>query len=315
MYHAQAVLEWAMAPPGKFALGPGVKDAIQQGHPVVALESSVIAQGLPRPQNLEAALAIEGAVRDAGAVPATVAILDGWIRVGLLPADLERLATEGGIEKAGTRDIGWAVTTGATMATTVASSMVIAHAAGIQVLATGGIGGVHRGAATTGDISHDLHVLSRVPMVTICSGIKSILDLSRTLEYLETVGVPVMGYQTQVMPDFYCVDSGFRVPHVPDAKTAGRIYSAQLDLGLASGLVLVNPPPSELAFARSELDGLVTSALGAAEAGNVRGKAVTPYLLDHIAKHSGGRSVRLNIALLVSNARLAGLIAGCVASL
>jgi pseudouridine-5'-phosphate glycosidase len=280
--------------------------------PVVALESSVIAQGLPRPQNFDAALQIEASVRDSGATPATLAVLDGVVHVGLDRTEIEHLAFSDGIEKAGLRDLGRAIATAATMATTVGSSLGIARALGLRVLATGGIGGVHRGAAETGDVSNDLQVLADCSSITVCSGMKSILDLSRTLEYLEMLGVAVVGYGTDTLPNFYSVDSGIPVPRLDDVATIAAMLRAQDQLEVSTGIVVVNPPPAEYAFEAGELDELVDGAISAAAAQHVAGKAVTPFLLSHIAAATHGRSVTLNIALLRSNAAVAGEIAAAL---
>ncbi len=275
----------------------------------MALESSVISQGLPRPRNFEAALSIEEAVRRAGAVPATFAVVDGVVRVGLDRSLLERMAYGDDIEKAGARDLSRAIATRATMATTVGSSLIIAARAGISVLATGGIGGVHRGANETGDVSNDLYVLSRTRSITVCSGVKSVLDLPKTMELLESLGVPLLGFQTGTLPDFYGIDSGLEVPRVDDTSIVAAMFTAQEELAVRSGIIVVNPPPSANAFDRAELDNLVASALADAKRDDVSGKEVTPYLLSHIARATGGRSVDLNIELLVSNASLAARIA------
>ena len=297
------------------AVSHEVAEALESRQPVVALESSVIAQGLPRPLNLEAAKRIETTIREAGAVPATLAILEGVPTVGVDPAALERLAFEDGIEKAGARDLGRAIATRSTMATTVGSSLVIANAAGIKVFATGGIGGVHRGAEETGDISNDLHILSTTPLVTVSAGFKSILDLPRTLEYLETLGVPVVGFKTTALPDFYGVDSGFSVPNVSDAAGVVRMLDTSRSFGLPAGLVVVNPPPATYALNREELRIMVNNALVAAKDAGVTGKNVTPFLLSQMANESDGRTVTLNIELLVSNARVAAEIAAAFSSL
>jgi pseudouridylate synthase len=307
------VVQWTVPDSTIVELSREVDEAIAGRRPVVALESSVIAQGLPRPVNFEAALQVEAVVREAGATPATVAAVDGKIRAGLTRDEIERLAFTDGIEKAGARDLGRAVATGATMATTVGASLVIGWAAGIRVLATGGIGGVHRGVEESGDVSHDLQALSTTPMVTVSAGFKSILDLPRTLELLETLGVAIVGYQTDSLPDFYGLDSGFGVPRISDAGQVARMLAAQRELGLRSGIVVVNPPPAELAFGREELTDLVTAAVSSARGAGIHGKESTPYLLAQVAERSGRRSVALNVALLVSNATVAAEIARAVA--
>jgi pseudouridine-5'-phosphate glycosidase len=298
-----------MSTPPYITIAPEVEVALQDHDPIVALESSVIAQGLPQPANCEAAYTAEQSVRAAGAVPATLAIIDGRIHVGLDDAAFERLAASEGVEKAGARDLARGIASGATMATTVGASLAIARAVGIHVLATGGIGGVHRDAEQSGDISNDLEMLARTGLITVCAGAKSILDLHRTMEYLETLGVPVVGYQTTQLPAFYTRESEIHVPAVADVNRIVRMFTAQRALGLSAGIVVANPPPADLALDRAEVMALVERALAAAAREGVRGKDVTPYLLAFIAAQTSGRSVHLNIALLSSNARLAGEIA------
>ena len=302
-----------MVDPDIFRLSHEVESALADGRPVVALESSVISQGLPRPKNLAAAIACEQAVRDAGAVPATIAVVDGLVRVGLDRPDLDRLAGEDGIGKAGARDLGWAVTTGATLATTVGATITIAHAVNIAVMATGGVGGIHRGYEHHADASHDLTALAQTPVVVVSAGFKSILDLPRTLEVLETMGVAVVGFGTSRLPDFYSRDSGFEIPRANDARQVASMLRSQVRLGLSSAIVVANPPPVELSFARGELHDMVTKAVQASAAAGVAGKSLTPYLLGQIATLSGGRSIELNVALLLSNARVGAEIAGAVA--
>jgi len=258
---------------------------------------------------------VEAAVIATGATPATLALIDGVIHVGVDEGILERLARDPTIGKAGTRDIGWGLATRSTLATTVGSSLTIAHSAGIQVLATGGIGGVHRGAEDTGDVSNDLWTLARTPVVTVCSGIKSILDVPRTLEYLETVGVPLVGYGTNVLPDFYCRESAHSVPAVDGAETVAHMVRAQAAIGLDTGIIVANPPPVDSALDRTELDALVEAGVQEAQREGVRGKAVTPFMLRHIADQTSGRSVRVNTDLLVSNARVASEIALAISAL
>lgn len=294
---------------------PEVREALDAGRPVVALETSVVAQGLPRPANLEAARECERVLRAADVVPATLAVIDGEIRIGLAEADLSLLAAGNGIEKAGARDLGRAVATGSIMSTTVGACLAIARAAGISVFATGGIGGVHRRAEITGDVSNDLAMLANSPVITVCAGAKSILDVPRTLEYLESLGVAVLGYGTDRFPAFYAMDSGSSVERVDDPRVIAKTLRAQLAIDYRCGIVVANPPPEQMAMESSAIGALVDSALSEADRQRVHGKDVTPFLLSYIAVATGGRSVDLNVRLLVSNARVAGAIAKALASL
>jgi pseudouridylate synthase len=287
-----------------------IADALATGKPVVALESTVIAHGLPRPRNLETALAMEAAVRREGALPATIAVIAGQPVVGLSPAELEILATSTEVVKVSLRDFAPVVSLKKTGATTVAGSLMVAAAAGIKVFATGGIGGVHRGAEQTFDISADLFELSRTPLAVVCSGAKSILDLPRTMETLETLGVPLIGWQTWEFPAFYSRASGLRLEYlVENAKEAVAILRAQRDLGLQSAIVFCNPPPEETALNRAELELLLEQALRSAAGKKISGKALTPFLLAELARTSAGRSLEANIALLLNNASVAAKIA------
>jgi pseudouridine-5'-phosphate glycosidase len=292
-------------------LSDEVRDALAAGRPVVALESSLIAQGLPRPHNLETALAAEEAVRASGAVPATTALEDGSLVVGADRALLERLAEpDRTIAKAGSRDIGPLLASGAMASTTVSATMRAAHLAGIAVFATGGIGGVHRGAGTTFDVSSDIDELAATPVAVISSGAKSILDLPATLELLETRRVPVVGYGVDELPAFYSTSSGLRLSHRVDGPAAAAAaIAAHRSVPGAGGILIVQPPPAELAIDRGQIDDWITEALRSAEANGVRGGAVTPHLLGHLAEASGGRTLAVNIALIVANARTAGEIA------
>jgi len=303
------VFEWAVTSSAALTYSTEVEAARESHRPLVALETSVISQGLPRPRNLEAAIAAEEAIRECGATPATLAVIGGRVHVGLETRELEMMACQDGIDKAGVRDLGRAIATGSTIATTVGSSLMIAHRAGISVMATGGIGGVHRESAETGDISNDLFVLANTPVLTVCAGIKSVLDLPRTVEMLETLGVALVGFRTNTLPDFYGSDSGITIPALDDEAAAARMLLAQRSLGISAGIVVANPPPPEHALERDELDGLVEEALSSAHGENIRGKAVTPFLLAHMARASEGRTVDLNVELLLSNARLAARIA------
>jgi pseudouridylate synthase len=287
-----------------------VAAALRAGHPVVALESTVIAHGLPRPQNLETARAMEAAVREAGAVPASSAILDGRLVVGLSSEQLATFAVTDEIAKVSRADLAAVLAARQTGATTVAATMLIAARAGIRVFATGGIGGIHRGAELSFDISADLPEIARTPVAVVCAGAKAILDLPRTLELLETFGVPVAGYRTSQFPAFYVADSGLPLQSRMDAPAdAARLMHAHWKLGLSSGIVFCNPPPSGSALRKQEVDAWIAQALQSAAALGIRGKAVTPYLLDFLAKASQGQTLKTNIALLVNNARVAAQIA------
>lgn len=290
--------------------------ALQAGQPVVALESTVIAHGLPRPQNLQTARAMEAAVREAGAIPATIAILDGRLVAGLSSEQLAAFAASDGIAKVSRADLAAVLAARVTGATTVAATMLIAERAGIRVFATGGIGGVHRGAELSFDISADLPEIARTPVAVVCAGAKAILDLPRTLEVLETLGVPVAGYRTNKFPAFYVEDSGLPLQSRVDTPAeAARSMQLHWQLGLMSGIVFCNPPPRASALGKQEVDAWIAQALQSAAAAGIRGKAVTPYLLDYLAKASGGKTLETNIALLVHNARVAAQIAKAYSSL
>ena len=288
-----------------------VAAAIEEGRAVVALESSLIAQGLPVPHNLETALAAEDAVRESGAVPATTAVEDGRLVIGADRGLLERLADpERVVAKSGARDLGPLLAAGDLASTTVSATMRLAHLTGIGVFATGGIGGVHRGAATSFDVSSDIDELAATPVAVVSSGVKSILDLPATLEMLETRRVPVVGFGVDEMPAFYSVTSGLRLAHRVDGalEAAGAIRAHRAIPG-AGGILFVQPPPAELALEAGEVDGWIEEGLRDADRRGVRGGAVTPHLLGHLAAASGGRTLRVNIGLIVNNARTAGAIA------
>ena len=293
-----------------------VAAALHAGRPVVALESTVIAHGLPRPLNLETARAMEAAVREEGAIPATIAIMEGCLVVGLSSEQLATFAATDGIAKISRADIAAVRAARRTGATTVAATMLIAALAGIRVFATGGIGGVHRGAALSFDVSADLPEIARTPVAVVCAGAKAILDLPRTLEMLETLGVPVVGYRTRQFPAFYVEDSGLPLQsRVDTLAEAARLMQIHWELRLSSGIVFCNPPPSASALRKQEVDAWIAQALQSAAAEGIRGKAVTPYLLEHLAKASGGRTLETNIALLVHNARVAAQIAKAYSAL
>ncbi len=290
-------------------LSDTVQNALDNGSAIVALESTVIAQGLPWPHNLELALEVEQIVTSHGAIPATIAAIDGILCAGLGKAEIERLANgHEPVRKLSRRDLPIAVALGGLGATTVAATMLIAHWAGICVFATGGIGGVHRGESW--DISADLPELAQTPVAVVCAGAKSILDLPRTLEWLETHGVPVLGYQTEEFPAFYARQSGLPVQYcVQSAAEAALILSAQESLGLPGGTLIAVPIPAEAALDPASIDGHITHALAAADAQNIRGKELTPFLLSKLLTLSEGESLRANLALLRNNAAIAAQIA------
>ncbi|HEX8996316.1 MAG TPA: pseudouridine-5'-phosphate glycosidase [Ktedonobacterales bacterium] len=299
-----------MASREQLRVGTAARAALASGQPVVALESTVIAHGLPRPANVEVALEMEAAIRAQGATPATIALLDGQIVIGLSEDEIARIGAEPDVWKASRRDLGVALARGATAATTVAGTLACAALASVRVFATGGIGGVHRGAATSFDVSADLLELGRAPIITVCAGAKAILDLSLTLEYLETHGVPVIGYQTDELPAFYTRTSGLRVPHRADSPAeVAAIASAQWRSGLGGGLLVTAPIPEEHALPTSQVDAAVRQALAEAEVAHIAGPRVTPWLLARVAELTGGESVSANRALLINNARIAARIA------
>lgn len=290
-----------------------VEAALRAGKPVVALESAVITHGLPRPHNLDIARRLERIVREHGAVPATVAVLQGQARVGLGDDDLIRLAESPRPRKVSLRDIAACAVQGEDGGTTVAATMHLAHQAGIRVFATGGIGGVHRGQPF--DISADLPMLARTPMVVVCSGAKSILDLPLTLEWLETHGVPVVGYQTERFPAFYCRDSGLPVDlRVDTPEALGDFVRAHWDAGLSTAVLVGVPIPEEDALPADLVEDAIARALADAEREGVRGKAITPYLLAHVARITEGRSLSANLALLAHNAEVGARLAVCLAT-
>lgn len=287
---------------------PEVRAAIAGGPAVVALESSVITQGLPRPINLELARRMQAEVQRAGAVPAIAAVLDGQVRLGLLPEQLERLSLDEAAVKVSRRDLGPVQAAGQSGGTTVAATVFIAHAAGVQVFATGGIGGVHRGAS--GDVSADILELSRNPVAVVCSGAKAILDLPRTVEALETAGVAVVGYQTDQFPAFYAGNSGIQLnQRADDLDQLGAIVRAHLALGVDSGLLVCVPCPESDALDMDELEPLIGKAEVEAGQRGIAGPALTPFLLAQLAELSGGRALAANLALLRNNARVAAELA------
>ena len=295
---------------------PEVAEALASGGPVVALESTILAHGLPRGDNRRIADEIEGRVRAAGAVPATIAVFDGVVRIGLDDAELDRLCTSDEFDKLSIRDVAVAVGLGRSGATTVASTSALAHRAGIGVFATGGLGGVHRGAAESFDVSADLGVLGTTPVVVVCAGVKSILDVPATLEYLETLSVPVLGYRTTSFPGFYLADSGYRVPWQVDspAEVASIVVARRaLDTDRA-GVVVANPLPVELELDRALHDATLADGLALLAREGVAGKDITPRLLEHFHRATDGASLRVNVDLVLANAYLAGEIAVALAA-
>jgi pseudouridine-5'-phosphate glycosidase len=296
--------------PSLVDVDPEVADALASGVGVVALESTIISHGLPSDSSAATARDIEAAVRTSGAVPATVAILDGRLRIGLDDATLDRVATDPSVVKASVRDLAVVIASGGSGATTVASTSSVAAAMGISVFATGGLGGVHRGAAESWDESADLLALASAPITVVCAGVKSILDVSATLERLETLSVSVVGYQTDAFPGFYVRDSGQPAPwRLESAEEIARVVSTRRALGVQQALVVGNPiaPADELD--RGLHDATLAAGLAALESEGVSGKDVTPFLLGYFHEHTGGASLTANVALVLSNARLAGDIA------
>jgi len=294
-----------------------VAAALVAGRPVVALESTIISHGMPWPQNAETALAVEAEVRAHGAVPATCAILDGRLKAGLTRDEIERLGRGGDeVAKVSRRDMPILVARGGTGATTVAATMIIAALAGIRVFATGGIGGVHRGAELSFDISADLQELTRTPVAVVCAGAKSILDIRLTLEYLETHGVPVIGYRTDSLPTFFSRDSAFGVDaRLDEPDEIARVMRAKWNLGLGGGLVVANPIPAQYALPREVVDRAIDQALADARVQGITGKSVTPFLLARVNALTGGDSLLGNIQLVLNNARLAAAVAVAYAAL
>ena len=295
-------------------VAPEVREALAVGRPVVALESTIISHGMPYPKNVETALLVEQTIRDNGAVPATIAVIGGRLKAGLSRDEIEYLGKAGrSVAKASRRDLPALVARGADGATTVATTMIIAHMAGIRIFATGGIGGVHRGAEVTMDISADLEELAQTPVMVVCAGAKSILDLGLTLEYLETKGVPVLGYGTEELPAFYTRQSGFRVDYRVDSpEELAAIYRAQRDMDYKGGMLVTNPIPAEYAMDKAVIDKAIDEALRAAEEQGVRGKETTPFLLAKVVELTGGDSLESNIKLVLNNAALAAKTAACL---
>ena len=295
-------------------LSDEVKHALDRGAPVVALESTIITHGMPYPDNVSTARAVEAAVRAGGAMPATIAVLGGRIRVGLSDAEAEALGRGTGALKLSRADLAFAVATGRDGSTTVAATMICAHLAGIRVFATGGIGGVHRGMESTLDVSADLDELGRTPVTVVCAGAKALLDLPRTLEYLETRGVPVVGYRTDRFPAFWSRDSGLPAPlRLDSAAEIASLAAAQRRLGLGGGVLVANPVAAADEIPGGEIAAHIDEAVADAVRRGIGGKAVTPFVLSRMLELTGGRSLRTNVALILGNARLAAEIAAASA--
>lgn len=288
-------------------ISPEVRQALAEGKPVVALESTIISHGMPYPKNVETALLVEKTIRENGAVPATIAIIGGRLKAGLSPDEIEYLGKAGPkVAKASRRDLAAIVARGADGATTVTTTMIIAHMAGIKVFATGGIGGVHRGAEVTMDISADLEELGSTPVMVVCAGAKSILDLGLTLEYLETKGVPVIGYGTDELPAFYTRRSGFGVDYRVDSpEELATMFKAHLALGMKGGMLVTNPIPEEYAMDKAVIDAAIEQALSDAKTAGIHGKETTPFLLAKVVELTGGDSLESNIRLVLNNATVA----------
>lgn len=292
-------------------ISPEVRMALETGVPVVALESTIISHGMPYPKNVETAFLVEQTIRDNGAVPATIAIIGGRLKAGLSHEEIEHLGKSGrAVAKASRRDLPVLVARGADGATTVTTTMIIAHMAGINIFATGGIGGVHRGAETTMDISADLEELAQTPVMVVCAGAKSILDLGLTLEYLETKGVPVIGYGTDELPAFYTRHSGFGVDYRADSpEELAAMFKVQRDLGYKGGMLVTNPIPEQYAMDKAVIDAAIEQALRECREQGVHGKETTPFLLARVVELTGGDSLESNIQLVLNNAKVAALTA------
>ena len=288
-------------------ISPEVKAALEAGKPVVALESTIISHGMPYPQNVETALKVEEIIRAEGAVPATIAIIGGKLKAGLSKDEIEHLGKKGlTVTKASRRDLPVLVARGEDGATTVTTTMIIAAMAGIKIFATGGIGGVHRGAETTMDISADLEELGQTPVMVVCAGAKSILDIGLTLEYLETRGVPVIGYGTEELPAFYTRESGFKVDYRIDTpEELAAAFAAQREMGLPNGMLVANPIPEEYSVDRAVIDKAIADAVAESVEKGIKGKETTPFLLAKVKELTGGNSLESNIQLVFNNARVA----------
>ena len=304
--------------PNKYLdVNPEVAAAIAEGKPVVALESTIISHGMPYPQNVETALNVERIIRENGAVPATIAIIGGRLKAGLTAEEIEYFGKKGqAIHKASRRDLAVLCARGEDGATTVTTTMIIAHMAGIQIFATGGIGGVHRGAETTMDISADLEELGQTPVMVVCAGAKSILDLGLTLEYLETKGVPVIGYGTNELPAFYTRQSGFGVDYRIDTpEELAAAFKAGTEMGLKGGMLVTNPIPEEYAMPLETINAAIEQAIGEANEKGIKGKETTPFLLARVSELTGGNSLASNIRLVYNNAKVAAQTAAAYCKL
>lgn len=299
--------KWSVIMNKYLDISPEVQQALAEGKPVVALESTIISHGMPYPKNVETALLVEKTIRDNGAVPATIAIIGGRLKAGLSPEEIEYLGKSGHkVAKVSRRDLAAIVARGADGATTVTTTMIIAHMAGIRVFATGGIGGVHRGAETTMDISADLEELANTPVMVVCAGAKSILDLGLTLEYLETKGVPVIGYGTDELPAFYTRRSGFGVDYRVDTPAQlAAMFKAQQELGMKGGMLVTNPIPEQYAMDKEVIDAAIDQAVRESREKGIHGKETTPFLLARVVELTGGDSLESNIQLVLNNAVVA----------
>ena len=298
-------------------INPEVAEALAAGKPVVALESTIISHGMPYPQNVETALNVERIIRENGAVPATIAVIGGRLKAGLTAEEIEYFGKKGlNIAKASRRDLAVLCARGEDGATTVTTTMIIAHMAGIKIFATGGIGGVHRGAETTMDISADLEELGQTPVMVVCAGAKSILDLGLTLEYLETKGVPVIGFGTEELPAFYTRQSGFKVDYrIDTTEELAKAFKTQNELGFKGGMLVTNPIPEEYAMPLDTINAAIDQAISECEAKGIHGKETTPFLLARVAELTGGNSLASNIQLVYNNAKVAAQTAAHYASL
>ena len=300
----------------RWVVKPDVHRALEGGQPVIAFESTVLTHGLPYPDSTQLALRVEEIAREEGCVPATIGVIDGVVHVGMTPDDIDRLAADGHARKSSSFDLAFVIAQGASAGTTVSGTLAIAERAGIRVFATGGIGGVHRGAVDSFDISHDLQSLARSRVVTVCAGAKAILDLPKTLEYLETAGVCVIGYQTTSFPAFYSRDSGLPLEHSAEsADVIARAFVARERLGLSGGLLVAAPIPVEYEIPADEISASIDLAVKQAAECGVHGKDVTPFLLASLARITAGRSVEANLALLENNARVGARIAKAIGAL
>ena len=296
------------------SVSPEVQSALEENRPVVALESTIISHGMPYPKNVETALHVEEIIREHGAVPATIAVIQGKMTVGCTKEQIEYLGKRGlDVPKASRRDLPVLLARGLDGATTVTTTMIAAAAAGVKIFATGGIGGVHRGAETTMGISADLEELAQTPVLVVCAGCKSILDIGLTLEYLETKGVPVLGYKTEEMPAFYTTHSGFRVDYrMESPEDVAAVFRAKLACGLKGGMLLANPIPEQYAMDLDYINANIDAALKECGEKGIRGKGITPFLLDRIQKLTGGKSLEANIQLVYNNAAVGAEVAGAL---